>query len=132
MKTEGKDENIRQLESEGREDLLGNSFISYINILSDSIKEYYKISIDIIENKMVLFNKIQSEIYSSIPSMHQKKFPGLLKNLKVNIELNKINLYNFFDDAKILFKKMKDYQNSFKNKIKKIQTICLSHKIGES
>ena len=64
--------------------------------------------------------------------MHQKKFPGLLKNLKVNIELNKINLYNFFDDAKILFKKMKDYQNSFKNKIKKIQTICLSHKIGES
>ena len=67
ISNEGKDENIRQLESEGSEDLLGNSFISYINILSDSIKEYYKISIDIIENKMVLFNKIQSEIYSSIP-----------------------------------------------------------------
>ena len=119
MKTEGNDENIRHFESGGSEDLLGNSFISYINILSDSIKEYYKISIDIIENKMVLFNKIQSEIYSSIPSMHQKKFPDLLKNLKVNIELSKINLYNFFDDAKILFKKMKDYQNSFKNKIPK-------------
>ena len=37
--------------------------------------------------------------------MHQKKFPGLLKNLKVNIELNKINLYNFFDDAKFCSKR---------------------------
>ena len=119
MKTEGNEENIRKPGLDEFEDLLWNSFINYINILSDSIKEYYKISNDIIENKMILFNKIQSELYGSIGASNQNKFAILLKNLKLNIELSKINLYNFFDDAKILFKKMKDYHNSLKNKIPK-------------
>lgn len=121
MKTERNEDNIRKPEFDESEDLLGNSFINYINILSDSIKEYYKISTDIIENKMILFNKIQNELNGSIGDSNQNKFVILLKNLKLNIELSKINLYNFFDDAKILFKKMKDYQNSFKNKIQKIR-----------
>ena len=120
MKTEGNEENIRKPRLDESEGLSGNSFINYINILSDSIREYYKISTDIIENKKILFNKIRSELYDSIGASNHNKFAILLKNLKLNIELSKINLYNFFDDAKILFKKMKDYHNSLKNKTPRI------------
>ena len=61
MKTEENENNLRK-SLNSKEDILNNTIIKYINILSDSIREYYKVSINIIQNKNILINIFRKRI----------------------------------------------------------------------
>ena len=119
MLTEGNERNNRNKIL--NEEFLNNKFISYINTLSDSIREYFKVSINIIQNKQILINTLEGEIFSSYPNLIQNndsiKIKDILDKLKINIDSGNKNLLNFVEDAKIIFKKMREYQNLMKNKI---------------
>ena len=105
-------------------ELYDNDFVNLINGLNESIKEYYKVSknniteansflsyyeqqgqeiqalIDDISNS----NSYQriNEVFEQIP-----KISEIMYQLKMNTNSNEKNLNLFFEDAKILFKKMK-------------------------
>ena len=104
--------------------LYNEEFVSLINTLNESIKEYYKVSKNNIEeaNSFISFyeqegKKIQlltdenpnsnsyeriNEIIEQIPIINE-----IMSQLKMNTNSNEKNLILFFEDAKILFKKMK-------------------------
>lgn len=94
-----------------------DEFISYINSLSDSIKEYFKVTSNINKNKNILINSLESELISSveIPNNISKKIIDITSVLKNEINSADKNLSLFFDDMKIIFKKMKDKQQALKN-----------------
>ena len=114
-------------------------FVKYINNLSDSIKEYYKLSKNTSINKTIIVNDIEKELnvpesisnikfninneaYKNVQSYNEvsKKINENFKKLKENINLEEINLKKFFEDAKIIFKKMKDYRQEYiQNNLKK-------------
>ena len=116
-------------------------FVSLINALSESIKEYYKVSRNNIteSNTFISFyeqqgNKIQllideisnSNSYDKINELFEQipKISEIISQLQMNTNSNQKNLDLFFEDAKILFKKMKnkrkqkliEINNSFRNK----------------
>ena len=112
-----------------------NEFIFLINSLSSSIKEYYIIIQNILKdlkknafelNKYILTSKCLINEMNSKTNF-QEKFKQFTKNIegisindKVinnNILLFEINLNKFFNDSKIIFKKMKDFK---KNKIQNL------------
>ena len=104
--------------------LYDDDFVNLINSLNESIKEYYKVSRNNISeaNSFLSFfeqqgQKIQvliddiinsnsyekaNEVFAQIP-----KINDIMNQLKMNVNSNEKNLNLFFDDAKILFKKMK-------------------------
>jgi hypothetical protein len=94
-----------------------DEFISYINSLSDSIKEYFKVTSNINKNKNILINSLENELISSveIPNNISKKIIDITSVLKNEINSADKNLSLFFDDMKIIFKKMKDKQQALKN-----------------
>lgn len=94
-----------------------DEFISYINSLSDSIKEYFKVTSNINKNKNILINSLENELNSSveIPNNISKKIQDIVSALKNEINSADKNLSLFFDDMKIIFKKMKDKQHALKN-----------------
>ena len=105
-------------------DVLNKKFIDYINALSDSIREYYKVSINIIYNKNILIKSLEDELIKRGQEKYiSKEFKEIFNKLKMNINSDKTNLYNFLKDAKIIFKEMKEYQNSIKNNIIKKKNI---------
>ncbi len=122
MKTEENENNLRK-SLNSKEDILNNTIIKYINILSDSIREYYKVSINIIQNKNILINILEKELFElkseSIQNNTSIKNKEIINNLKLNIYSGKINLKNFFEDAKIIFKEMREYHILVKKKMKK-------------
>ena len=104
--------------------LYDDDFISLINGLSDSIKEYYKVSrnnikeansflsfyehegksIQLLMDQIINSNSYQrvNEVFQQIPKINK-----IMSELKLNTKSNELNLNLFFDDAKILFKRMK-------------------------
>jgi hypothetical protein len=103
-----------------------------VNSLSDSIKKYNKVSNNIINiNKTILVNTIEKELnspesifninniaYNNIQSNNEistKIYENFTK-LKENVNSEEINLKKFFEDAKIIFKKMKDYKKKYSQK----------------
>ena len=101
-------------------------FVSLINALIDSIKEYYKVSINNITeaNSFISFyeqqgKKIQllieeisnSDSYARINELFEQipKINEIMAQVQMNTNsTQKKNLDLFFEDAKILFKKMKN------------------------
>ena len=86
-------------------------FVKYINNLSDSIKEYYKLSKNTSINKTIIVNDIEKELnvpesisniifninneaYKNVQSYNEvsKKINENFKKLKENINLEEINL----------------------------------------
>ena len=99
-----------------------SEFISYINTLSDSIKEYFKVTKNTIQNKNILIESIEKEFnsYQSLDNDFTNQVKDSLLKLKINIDSDEKNLKFFFDDAKIIFKKMKDiHKNLLKISITK-------------
>ena len=106
-------------------ELYDNDFVNLINGLNESIKEYYKVSKNNITeaNSFLSFYEQQgqeiqaliddimnsnsyqriNEVFEQIPKINE-----IMYQLKMNTNSNEKNLNLFFDDAKILFKKMKD------------------------
>ena len=121
------------------EDFLNDDFVKNINTLSDSIKEYYKVTKNTNQNKTILLNAIEKKLnesesisnilfsennedYNNVQSYNEvsKKIIEFFIKLKENINSDQRNLFSFFEDAKIIFKKLKDYRQEYiQNKIKK-------------
>ena len=118
MKTE---ENNRKRGSSNinlNKDIFNTKFITYINILSDSIREYYKVSLNIFKNKNILILSLEKKINGLGYEFNiSKEFKVLINQLKININSGKENLMKFLNDAKTIFNEMKQYQNIIKNNI---------------
>ncbi len=101
-----------------------DGFVSLINGLNESIKEYYKVSKNNIQeaNSFILFyekqgnaiQKLMDEIvntnsYEKINEFFEQipKINEIMSQLQLNANSNEKNLNLFFEDAKILFKKMR-------------------------
>ena len=106
-----------------KEMLFNEKFIKNINSLSKAILEFYKVSKNIYTNKELLINFGKKEI--NIDELTKNnKFNKKPENMKINVreliktlneifiklEINnksqQINLSNFFEDAKIIFKRL--------------------------
>ena len=101
---------------------LDKEFIAFINFLNESIKEFYlsaenncreiNIALDLFQP---FFNNIIS-LLNGINNQHQKeaiieninKCESICNQIKLNSKLNHNNLHLFFEDAKILFGKMRE------------------------
>ena len=117
MKTERDEKSPKKYNLIINEDNLKNKFVKYINTLSESIKEYYKVSTNIIQNENILINILEGELFKIIQKKNKKEIQEILNKIKININSGKANLMNFFEDAKIVFKEMKNYQDSLKKKL---------------
>ena len=108
----------RKFNSNQNNYILCNTFINYVNALSNSIKKYYKASIKIIQNKSILIKSFE-EILTIFGQENNisKEIKKIFYQLNMNINSEKNNLNNFLNDTKTIFKEMKEYQNSTKNKI---------------
>jgi hypothetical protein len=131
MKTEGNEKIHYKVNLNSNEYYLNEDFVKYINNLSDSIKEYHKVSKNINIYKKILLNAIEKELnspesifninniaYNNIQSNNEistKIYENFTK-LKENVNSEEINLKKFFEDAKIIFKKMKDYKQKYSQK----------------
>ena len=104
-------------------DIYDDEFINLINGLNESIKEYYKVSkynVKETNNFLLLFEKQFKKIETSLNEMWPDTSSGnlngifqtilqlqnIVDQLQKNSKSNDQNLNLFFEDAKILFKKM--------------------------
>ena len=106
------------------ESIYNDEFVKLINTLLDSIKEYYKVSKNITKNEKVLINSaeyginnsqsiinkiINEEVDLNQINLYNKIIENLittLNKLEININSSEKNLLYFFEDAKVLFRKM--------------------------
>ena len=135
MKTEA-NESYRQI-SKFKEIILDDEFIGYINTLSDSIKEFYKVSKNVNKNINILFKLAEDELnnsesvinsflrqqinindISSISGINER-LRDILGNLQMNLLSEEKNINFFFEDAKLLFKNMKEKRQQLIMKLKK-------------
>ena len=121
----------------GKSILYDEEFISLINGLNDSIKDYFKVcKHNILETNSIInyyeeHNKsletsindiLNSEQNHNISEFFIEKFKQIneyINQLKINNNSSKKNLEFFFEDAKIFFKKMKIKKNEKLVEIKK-------------
>ena len=132
MKTESNEIIPNKLNLNLNEDFLNEKFVKYINNLSDSIKEYYKLSTNNNIYTTILVNDIEkvlnssapisniiyninNVVYNNVPSHNEvsKKINENFKKLKENINSEELNLKKFFEDAKFIFKKMKNKRKEY-------------------
>ena len=130
MKTEPSQNNSKKVNLNNS--IKDDGFINLINILSDSIREYYKVTKNANKNENILTNRAQKEINNfelylknnlKLNDKEINLFNGninkILNNLDLNITSNLNNLTFFFEDAKIIFKKMKDERQEIISRMKK-------------
>ena len=113
-----------QTPPEGYNQIYDEEFVSLINSLNESIKEYYKVSKNNIIEANSILNSYEQQAQSILDLMNLMintssynrldelfgKIPKSLEvinQMKLNADSNNNNLNLFFDDAKILFKSMK-------------------------
>ena len=120
MKTE--ENKSKKLDIFPKEEIYTGKFVNYINSLSDNLKEYYKVSLNIIKNRTYITNSLENELNESIKANSfniSNNFKDLFYKLKFNNKAENDNLTNFYEDAKILFQEMKEYQKLVRCRIKK-------------
>ena len=119
--------------------IYNDELVNLINILSDSIKEYYKVCKNILKNKSTLIASMEFQVNQTnslvdnlmnedidINKISQiKESTSALQNIYNKLQLNFVsdekNLTFFFEDAKILFRKMRTKrQENIKNFYQKI------------
>ena len=131
-----------------KEMLFNEKFIKNINSLSKAILEFYKVSKKIYINKELLISFGKKEI--NIDELTKNnKFNEKSENFKINVreliktlneifnklEINnksqEINLSNFFEDAKIIFKKLRENRQEIISKMKHPSISCSKKNISE-
>ena len=131
-----------------KEMLFNEKFIKYINSLSKAILEFYKVSKNIYTNKELLINFGKKEI--NIDELTKNnKFNEKPENMKINVreliktlneifnklEINnksqQINLSNFFEDAKIIFKRLRENRQEIISKMKQPSISCAKKNLSE-
>ena len=110
------------------QEIYDEEFIALINGLNESIKEHYKVfkhNIKETNNFLLHFEELSKLIESSLKLLIQnnslekikeifqkiKEEQNIVQQLQKNSKSNDRNLNLFFEDAKILFKKMKSKRN---------------------
>ena len=114
-----------------KETLFNEEFIGYINSLSRAILDFYKVSNNIHSNKDLLINygknelinhhnnninennNLKNEFIELIQSLSE-----IFNKLEFNNTSQKSNLANFFADAKILFKRLKEKRQEIISKMR--------------
>ena len=118
--------------------LYDTEFIVYINSLSKSIKEYYEVTKNIIINKKLLINLVEEELNASksiidkikkeknfnqinLFNSYNENIKKIFNKLKININSEEKNISFFFNDAKIIFSKLKEKRQELilKNRTKR-------------
>ena len=113
---------IKKKNSFNNQPLLNSEFIGYINTLSKAILDFYNVSKNINLNKDVLINfgkkELNSENISNTNNENNntkdnnirliKNLTDIFNELEFNNKSQRNNLLNFFEDSKILFKKLKE------------------------
>ena len=130
--------------------IFNDEFIEYINTLSDSIKEFYKVSKNVNKNKNMLMNLSESEInkidsilnnilkekknFNELNSINLmiEKLREIFNKIQLNIISEEKNLIFFFEDAKVLFKKMKEKRQEIILKLQKRANSTSRNKNGFS
>lgn len=130
--------------------LFSDEFVKLINTLLDSIKEYYKVSKNITKNEKVLINSadnginqsqsiinkiINEEVDLNQINIYNKIIENLLmtlNKLEININSSEKNLIYFFEDAKVLFRKMNQKRKEMIMSYKKRINSFSSKKVGVS
>ena len=136
MKTGIKEKNTLDHNLKLDDAVINDEFVNYINTLSDSIREYYKVSKNISKNKTFLVNSIENDVSISESILFNEdnttinkaqsianiteNIKNNLSKLKLNVNSGDKNLMRFFEDAKVIFKKMKDKRKLLlQNRMKK-------------
>ena len=122
--------------------IFNEDFIGYINTLSDSIKEYFKVSKNICKNKNMLISLVEKEV-NDLDSLYNNTFKekfnydemntfnaifekirDIFHKIQINITSEEKNLIFFIEDAKVLFNKMREKRQELiiKKKIKSNST----------
>ena len=83
-------------------------FISCINSISDSIKNLWMLTSNINKKENNLINTLEKETISSPINIESIK--NNISKLKIEMNLSRKNCSTFFENMKIIFKKMKDKQ----------------------
>lgn len=83
-------------------------FISCINSISDSIKNLWMLTTNINKKENNLINTLEKETISSPINIESIK--NNISKLKIEMNLSRKNFSTFFENMKIIFKKMKDKQ----------------------
>ena len=101
-----------------KDTLFNAEFIGYINSLSKAILDFYKVSKNIHANKDLLINYGKTELnngeilYNNNENSVLNELTNTLNEIFNKLEFNnksqENNLSNFFEDAKIIFKKLKE------------------------
>ena len=131
-----------------KEMLFNEKFIKNINSLSKAILEFYKVSKNIYTNKELLINFGKKEI--NIDELtRNNKINEKPENMKINVreliktlneifiklEINnksqQINLSNFFEDAKIIFKRLRENRQEIISKMKQPSISCAKKNLSE-
>lgn len=120
-----------------KEIVFNEDFISYINSLSESIKEFYKVTKNVNKNKKMLINLAEEEVnYSetflnsinkeiknyeeiNLVNNNLEKLKDIFNKFQLNINSEEKNLLYFFEDAKILFQKMRGKRKELLTKFKR-------------
>ena len=130
-----------------KETLFNEEFIGYINSLSRAILNYYKVSINIHSNKDLLINYGKSELINQQNKINindgnilnnalielNQSLGDIFNKLDFNNKSQEKNLSNFFSDAKILFKRLREKRQEIISKIQLYtQRSKISHITGSS
>ena len=123
--------------------IVNEDFISLINGLSDSIREFYKVlKYNIKENKSFIFsyeniliglirsNKSYISQYNSYIDNSYKQLEQIKEAMDINNKSNDKNINLFYEDAKILFKKMKKLKNLYESS--SINNNSISNNMGKN
>ena len=135
MKTQPNENNFQNIPNKGI--LFNDEFIGYINILNDSIKEFYKVSQNTNKNKNILIDLgvnelnnakiLLNEIYKDEVNNNKinaitiivEQLRDIFLKFHINVLSEKSNIINFFEDAKVLFKEMKEKHRELILRVKK-------------
>ena len=127
---------IKRLSREIIKNDLDKEFIAFINFLNESIKEFYlsaenncrEINIalnlfqPIFNNIISLLNGINNQQQKEAIIENINKCESICNQIKLNSKLNYNNLHLFFEDAKILFGKMREKRKKTLNASRNFST----------
>ena len=112
-----------------KETLFNEEFIGYINSLSKAILDFYKVSTNIHSNKDLLINYGKNELINSNNLINAnndlnsvlieltQSLNEIFNKLDFNNKSQENNLSNFFADAKILFKRLREKRQEILSKM---------------
>ena len=112
-----------------KETLFNEEFIGYINSLSKAILDFYKVSTNIHSNKDLLINYGKNELINSNNLINAnndlnsvlieltQSLNDIFNKLDFNNKSQENNLSNFFADAKILFKRLREKRQEILSKM---------------